>query len=90
MRQYCMDVVSFGFMVAICTSKLRFRRESTMYKNHEGYPDPAAGAAIHEADRPPEDYRKAVRMMLFTAKCMGYHVEDTIRLRDEKTGRLWP
>ena len=22
MRQYCMDVVSFGFMVAICTSKL--------------------------------------------------------------------
>ena len=85
-----MDVVSFGFMVAICTSKLRFRRESTMYKNHEGYPDPAAGAAIHEADRPPEDYRKAVRIMLFTAKCMGYHVEDTIRLRDEKTGRLWP
>ena len=77
-------------MVAICTSKLRFRRESTMYKNHEGYPDPAAGAAIHEADRPPEDYRKTVRMMLFTAKCMGYHVEDTIRLRDEKTGRLWP
>jgi hypothetical protein len=61
-----------------------------MYKNQEGYPDPAAGAAIREADRPPEDYRKAVRMMLFTAKCMGYHVEDTIRLRDEKTGRLWP
>ena len=52
-----------------------------MYKNHEGYPDPAAGAAIREADRPPEDYRKTVRMMLFTAKCMGYHVEDTIRLR---------
>lgn len=42
-----------------------------MYKNQEGYPDPAAGAAIREADRPPEDYRKAVRMMLFTAKCMG-------------------
>lgn len=41
-------------------------------------------------ERLPEDYRKAVRMMLFTAKCMGYHVEDTIRLRDEKTGRLWP
>ena len=70
--------------------KLTFNGGSTMYKNHEGYPDPAAGAAIHEADRPPEDYRKAVRMMLFTAKCMGYHVEDTIRLRDEKTGRLWP
>ncbi len=85
-----MDVVSFGFMVAICTSKLTFRKGSTMYKNHEGYPDTAAGAAIREADRPPEDYRKTVRMMLFTAKCMGYHVEDTIRLRDEKTGRLWP
>ena len=52
-----------------------------MYKNHEGYPDPAAGAAIHEADRPPEDYRKTVRMMLFTAKCMGYHVEDTIKVK---------
>ena len=61
-----------------------------MYKNQEGYPDPAAGAAIREADRPPEDYRKTVRMMLFTAKCMGYHVEDTIRLRGEKTGRVWP
>ena len=61
-----------------------------MYKNHEGYPDPAAGAAIREADRLPEDYYRTVRMMLFTAKCMGYHVEDTIRLRDEKTGRVWP
>ena len=57
-----------------------------MYKNHEGYPDPAAGAAIREADRPPEDYHRTVRMMLFIAKCMGYHVEDTIRLRDERQG----
>lgn len=61
-----------------------------MYKNHEGYPDRSPCSRIREADRPPEDYHRTVRMMLFTAKCMGYHVEDTIRLRDEKTGRVWP
>lgn len=59
-------------------------------KNGSGVRDPVAASAIREADRLPEDYCRTVRMMLFTAKCMGYHVEDTIRLRDERTGRVWP
>ena len=61
-----------------------------MYKNKEGYPDPTAGRAVQRADRPPEDYKKTISMMLFTASCMGYHVEDRIVLRDNKTGRVWP
>ena len=27
------------------------------YKNHEGYRDPTAGKAIHEADKEPDDIR---------------------------------
>ena len=61
-----------------------------MYKNSEGYPSPTEGEAICRADKPPEDYKRAIRMMLFTASCMGYHVENEIILKDIKTGRVWP
>lgn len=61
-----------------------------MYKNSEGYPAPTEGEAIRNADKPPEDCKRAIRMMLFVASCMGYHVENKIVLKDIKTGHVWP
>ncbi|HJB08010.1 MAG TPA: hypothetical protein H9716_09135 [Candidatus Enterocloster faecavium] len=57
-----------------------------MYKNKEGYLDPTAGDAIREADRPPEDLSRAIRLMKFAADCQGFEVIGRIWLRDKKTG----
>lgn len=61
-----------------------------MYKNKEGYPDPTAGRAVRKADKPPEDYKKAIHMMICAAECFGFSVECRIVLRDNKTGHVWP
>lgn len=58
-----------------------------MCKNNEGYPDPTAAAAIREADKPPENVVKAVRIMKFAADCLGCDLAGRIRLRDRATGR---
>lgn len=60
-----------------------------MYKNHEGYPDPTAGRAVHDADRPPEDVRELIKMMHNFAHLVGYEVVGRITLRDKETGREW-
>ncbi len=57
-----------------------------MHRNKEGYPDPTAGDAIREADRPPEDLSRAIRLMKFAADCLGFEVIGRIWLRDKKTG----
>lgn len=43
-----------------------------MHRNKEGYPDPTAGDAIREADRPPEDLVRAIRLMKFAADCRDF------------------
>ena len=60
-----------------------------MHRNKEGYPDPTAGDAIREADRPPEDLCRAIRLMKFAADCLGFEVVGRIVLRDAETGRVW-
>ena len=60
-----------------------------MHRNKEGYPDPTAGDAIREADRPPEDLSRAIRLMKFAADCLGIEVVGRIVLRDAETGRVW-
>ncbi len=60
-----------------------------MMRNKEGYPDPTAGRAIREADRPPENIELAVRAMKEAARQHDAEVVGRITLRDKKTGRLW-
>lgn len=61
-----------------------------MHRNKEGYPDPTAGDAIREADKPPENLSLAIRLMKFAADCLGFEVGERIVLIDKKTGRRWP
>ena len=45
-----------------------------IYKNKESYPDPTAGAAIREADRPPENvmhFRQGIKLL-----CVICHVQE--------------
>ena len=41
-----------------------------MHRNKEGYPDPTAGDAIREADKPLENLSRAIRLMKFAADCL--------------------
>ena len=61
-----------------------------MHRNKEGYPDPTAGDAIREADKPPENLSRAIQLMKFAADCLGFDVGERIVLIDKKTGRRWP
>ena len=56
-----------------------------LYKNGEGYTDIVAGQAIKNADRPPENVRRAMKLM-----CIICHVRvlGKITVVDEK-GRRW-
>ena len=58
-----------------------------MHRNKEGYPDPPAGDAIREADRPPENVENAIRRMKTIAAWHGLEVIGRIWLRDPETGR---
>lgn len=58
-----------------------------MYRNNEGYPDPTASKAIHEADKPPEEVTTAIRRIKTIAEWHGFEVTGRIWLRDKLTGR---
>ncbi len=60
-----------------------------MHRNKEGYPDPTAGEAIREADKPPEHIKMAIRRMKTVARWHGLEIEGRITLRDLLTGREW-
>lgn len=56
-------------------------------KNGEGYIDPTASQAIHEADKPPEKVAAAIRHLKTVAAMRGFEVTGRIWLRDKATGR---
>lgn len=60
-----------------------------MPEDKQGYPDPTAGHAVREADKPPEDVRELVRLMRDLAHLTGYSVMGRITIRDKETGREW-
>lgn len=60
-----------------------------MHKNGEGYPDPTAGKAIREADKPPEAVSWLVKTYKELASLLGYEITGRIHFRDKKTGREW-
>lgn len=60
-----------------------------MFKNREGYPDPTAGDAIKEADRPPEEVSWLIKTFHEIAALLGYEIVGRIVIRDRKTKRIW-
>lgn len=62
-----------------------------VYRNKEGYADPTAGAAIHEAETKKKEYNPEVTNLVSVLKQMidiaGYEMVGRIVLRDKDTGK---
>lgn len=58
-----------------------------IYKNKEGYPDPTAGDAIREADRPPEHVTWFIKTVKSIADLVDLEIVDRIRVKDKDTGK---
>lgn len=59
------------------------------YKNHEGYRDPTAGEAIHEADKEPDNIHWLRKTFREIAGLLGYEIVGRVVIRDRKTKRTW-
>lgn len=57
--------------------------------NHEGYKDPTAENAIKAATAPPEELKRAIKILKAVAKVYGYEITNRIILKDLKTGEEW-
>ena len=58
-------------------------------RNSEGYLDPTANIAIHNADRESERFYKLLFMIFDICDLAGLKVEGRLTLVDNKTGRIW-
>ena len=56
-----------------------------VYRNKEGYADPTAGAAIHEAE--PKAKKNLVSVLKQMIDIAGYEMVGRIVLRDKDTGK---
>lgn len=57
-------------------------------RNKEGYPDPTAGRAVREADRPPENVVMFRRMLKAMSIIFRLRILGKVTIVDEK-GRRW-
>ena len=61
-----------------------------IYKNKEGYPDPTAGDAIQQADKPQEHVTWFIKTVKSKAALVDLEVVGRIRVKDKDTGREYP
>ena len=54
--------------------------------NHEGYKDPTAEQAVHNASKMPRRIRDVVRALNTVASLHGLEI---VVVRDRKTGKEW-
>ena len=57
-------------------------------KNNEGYPDPTASKAIHEADKLPKHIMDVVHTLKLVAGMVGLRITK-LELVDRKSGRQY-
>lgn len=58
-----------------------------MYKNHEGYPSPTEGEAIHKADKTPKAVTDVMYAIKTVASLAGFEIVGRIVLKDRHNGR---
>ena len=57
-------------------------------KNNEGYPDPTASKAIHEADKLPKHIMDVVHTLKLVAGMVGLRIK-SVELEDRKSGKRY-
>lgn len=60
-----------------------------IHKNKEGYPDPTAGEAIREADKPPEHVNWFIKTVKSLADLMDLEVVGRIVVTDKRTRKIY-
>lgn len=60
-----------------------------IHKNKEGYPDPTAGQAMHEADKQPEKISWYIKTIKDLADIVDLEIIGYVHVRDRKTKRIW-
>ena len=57
-------------------------------KNNEGYPDPTASKAIHEADKLPKHIMDVVHTLKLVAGMVGLRIK-SVELEDRNSGKRY-
>lgn len=66
--------------------------DSKLKKNGEGYPDPTAYEAVKRAEPDDHDRKRFLRVIgciLRICELSGFHVEERLVLRDNRTGKIY-
>ena len=66
--------------------------DAKLRRNGEGYPDPTAYEAIVRTEAKDPDRARFLRLVgciLRICELSGFHLEERLVLRDERTGRVW-
>lgn len=59
-----------------------------LYENGDGYPDPTAYEVLKKMDE-EERFHKLLNTIFYLCDLAGFHLENRIVLKDNKTGRIW-
>lgn len=79
-------IESLGYELAISKKKCQ---KTDLKKNGSGYYDPTAYKAIIKADAERERLTKLIDVIFTICEYAGFHVEDRIKLKDKRTGKIW-
>lgn len=79
-------IESLGYELAICKKK---SKKVDLKTNCSGCYDPTAYKAIMKADAERERLTKLLDTIFTICDYAGFHVEDRIKLRDKRTGKIW-
>lgn len=60
-----------------------------IHKNKEGYPDPTAGQAVHEADRQPDRVTWYIKIIKEIADIVDLEVLNRVIIKEKKTGKIY-
>lgn len=70
------------------------RQDKDLMKNGEGYSDPTAYEAIKRSQKNKTDedearFKKLMKTIFNICELSGFHLEERIVIKDEKTGKVW-
>lgn len=84
---------TLGYTLEICkkNSKKSSKKshKDDLRKNGSGCSDPVACKAIKKVDAERERLTRLLDVIFTICDYAGFHVEDRIKLKDKKTGKVW-
>lgn len=60
-----------------------------LFENGEGYSDPTAYAVLKKEEEEYERFHKLLNTIFYICEMAGFHLENRIVLKDNRTGRIW-